>query len=69
MPRKKRIITKPYKNNKLGLLGVVYDKVAEGYRAQITVNKKQMSLGVYETAEIASDVYQQAVKFYGVKPE
>lgn len=45
--------TKINKNNKSGYTGVSYDKRSKKYRAYLTLNKKQIHLGMYDTAEEA----------------
>lgn len=45
--------TRISKNNKTGYTGVSYDKRNKKYRAYITLKRKQIHLGMYDTAEEA----------------
>lgn len=51
-------------NNKSGYKGVIYDKERDKWRAEITVNKKRMYLGRYETVEEAAEAYRKAAELY-----
>jgi len=51
-------------SNKLKIKGVNYHKASKKYIAQITANKKKHYLGVFNTPEEASLVYQKAASFY-----
>lgn len=51
---------RPHKNNKGKFIGVSWDKVAQKWRAQIRVNGKKISLGRYESPDLASAVYLKA---------
>ncbi len=42
-----------FKNNKTGLSGVCYEKVRNKYRAEITINYKNINLGRFKTRESA----------------
>lgn len=57
-----------YKNNKCGLKGVYFDESRRGdekWRAQIYVNKKRISLGVFLTKEEAFENYKAAsIKYH-----
>lgn len=44
--------------------GVDFMKVKNKYRARITVDKKEIHLGVFDTAIEASKVYSKAAKYY-----
>lgn len=46
--------------NKLGLLGVCLHKKSNKYQAQITVNKKRIQIGLFNTAEEAHAEYIKA---------
>ena len=50
------------KDNSAGYKGVSLDRRCGRYRAYITFNKKQKSLGYYNTAEEASEAYKKAAK-------
>lgn len=50
------------KNNSTGYRGVSFDKSRNKYVAQIAFKKKHYHLGRYDTAEEASDAYQEAKK-------
>jgi len=51
------------KNNKAGLKGV--SQVPSGrWRASIRANRRLIYLGIFETANLAADAYQQAAKAY-----
>ena len=50
------------KNNKSGFKGVSFDKHANKYRAMISINGKLKHLGLFETAEEASKVYEAKAK-------
>lgn len=52
--------TKPTSRNKTGFLGVSFRKDTGKYSAEIWLNYKKKSLGCYETAEEASEVYKNA---------
>jgi hypothetical protein len=54
------------KNNTTGYVGVFYHnrKKVKKYQAKIMVNKKNISLGYYLTAEAASEAYKNAAKLY-----
>jgi hypothetical protein len=47
-------------NNKFGLVGVSECKRTNKYRAYITINKKFIALGTYETPELAHEAYLMA---------
>lgn len=49
------------KRNLLGLTGVSTNK-AGNYIARVTLNKKSVSVGTYETPELASAAYKGAFK-------
>lgn len=54
------------KNNKSGFKGVCFSNSIGKYRATITVNRKQISLGLFKTPEIAHQAYINAAnKFHG----
>jgi hypothetical protein len=54
-----------YKNNKVGLQGVrVQRRHKTKFQAQITVNKRVMNLGFYDTPEEAHAVYIEAKRKY-----
>jgi hypothetical protein len=48
--------------NKTGFKGVRYSNTYGGYYAQIMLNGKQKHLGVYSSAELASEAYNKAAK-------
>jgi hypothetical protein len=54
--------TKLRKDNSVGYKGVSLDLRSSRYRAYITTNKKQKSLGYFSTAEEASEAYKRAAK-------
>lgn len=57
-----------YKNNRVGIKGVYRDprKGGKSYRAQITVDGKQMTLGIYATPEEAGEAYRKAaIRYHG----
>lgn len=47
-------------NNRLGLMGVTYDKDRKSYRAHIRINNKQIFLGRYPTGQEAHEAYLKA---------
>ena len=49
-------------DNKSGFKGVSYSKQSNKWRAACSVNKKQVYLGLYETPEMAFDVYKSFAK-------
>jgi hypothetical protein len=49
-----------YSNNTSGYIGVSYHKNNQKYVAQISINGKNRYLGIYETAELAYEVYLKA---------
>lgn len=54
------------KHNKLGVKGVFWDKWKNKYKAKITVNKKVIQLGRFNTVEEAHAAYvAAAIKYYG----
>lgn len=52
--------TKVRADNSTGYKGVSLDKRSGRYRAYITINKKQKSLGYFSTAEEAAEAYNSA---------
>jgi len=54
-----------YKTNKTGIIGVYWHKLSKKWAASISVNKKVLHLGVYETIELAASVRAAAEKQYG----
>ena len=55
---------KRHKDNSTGYKGVDYNKEHKKYCARIAVNKRQIKLGYYKTAEEAYSVYCEASKKY-----
>jgi hypothetical protein len=54
------------KNNQSGIKGVSYRRDIKKWRARIMVNRKEITLGVFETSEDASLAYRQAAsKYFG----
>lgn len=54
-------------NNTTGYIGVTYYPTSNKYRASITINKKSIHIGYYDTAEQASIAYQlKAKELFGV---
>jgi hypothetical protein len=51
-------------NNKTGNKGINFDKRAKKYRCQIVFNNKKTYLGLYDTVEEASKVYEEAKEKY-----
>ena len=51
-----------HKNNTTGFKGIVFDKYANKYKAQIKINGKNKHLGLFETAEEASKAYDAKAK-------
>jgi HNH endonuclease/AP2 domain len=51
-------------NNSSGYKGVSYIERLQKYRAYITVDRKQIGLGCYSTAEEAAAVYDKAAEEY-----
>lgn len=59
--------TAVYRNNKVGFRGVHFAKDRpriKPYRAMIQLNKRQKSLGYYDTAEKAAKAFDKAAKQY-----
>ena len=55
-----------YKNNKSGFIGVSYHKRNKQWCAQINIKGKRKHIGIFPTAEQASEAYQErAKKLYG----
>ena len=55
------------KNNKSGITGVYFDKNKHKWLSQIMVNKKHISLGAYESKELAIKAREQGEnKYYEV---
>ena len=55
---------KPQARNTSGFFGVSFDKSKVKYRAQISVNGKNINLGLFKTASSAHDVYLTAKRKY-----
>lgn len=53
-----------YANNTSGFTGVSYNSSLRKWLAHICVGGKQLHLGVFDTAEEASEAYQDAAKMY-----
>lgn len=53
-----------HKNNIAGFKGVNYCSLTKKYRSRIYTNGKNKSLGVYNTAEEAAKVYDEAARQY-----
>ena len=51
-------------NNKSGYMGVCWHKQHGRWRAYIKVNKKQISLGLYDTLKEAAKAYNEGAKKY-----
>ena len=51
-----------YINNTSGFKGIVFDKYANKYKAQIQINGKNKNLGLFESAEEASQAYEAKAK-------
>ncbi len=49
--------------------GYYYDKCASKYRSQITVNGKNINVGLFKTAMEANQAYIEAKKIYHVMPD
>jgi hypothetical protein len=58
--------TKAHKCNKSKYLGVTALKGSNKWRSRITVNKRQLFLGMFETAQEAHEAYLNAKKRYHV---
>jgi hypothetical protein len=50
------------KSNTSGFLGIVYRKSTNKWEARITINKKRIYLGTFDTAEEAGNEYQKRLK-------
>jgi hypothetical protein len=48
--------------NKSGFKGVDFHKSTKKWRAQIRINGKKVTLGIYDSPELASDVYKNKAK-------
>lgn len=46
-------------NNTSGFRGVCFDKLANKWRASMSIDGKTKNIGLYDTAEAASDAFQQ----------
>ena len=54
------------KNNSYGITGVFYDKRTNKWRANISINKKRMWLGTFDTKEEAAKArYEAELKYFG----
>lgn len=55
-----------YKSNTLGTTGVTFDKRSGRFQARISVKGKRISLGTFETLELATKAREEAeIKYYG----
>lgn len=65
---KEVVMRNRYKNNKnkSGYIGVYYKKDVNKWVAAITINKKRIYIGAYDTPEEASEAYQEKAKEMGV---
>jgi hypothetical protein len=52
------------KNNSSGYTGVSWDKTKQMFVARVSINKKQINLGLFETAEQAGKIAAEARKEY-----
>lgn len=60
------INSKKREDNTSGYRGVHFHKRDNKYQARITINNKRLSLGLYNTAEEASKVYEaKAIELFG----
>ncbi len=68
-PTQNMMNKRAYSNNRSGYKGVYYDNsknYEKKWRAQITVEKKQIPLGRFRTPELAYEAYQKAaIKHFG----
>lgn len=54
------------KHNKLGIKGVLFHAQTKKYRARITVEGKSISLGLFQTKQLAGEAYRVASdKYHG----
>lgn len=60
----KQNIHKPRSDNKSGFLGVWFCKRTEKFNAEIVVDKKKVTLGSFDTPELASEAYLAAKRKY-----
>lgn len=60
--------SKLYQNNTSGHAGVIWDKVRNKWRAEITINGKIKSLGRFTNINAAIAARQQAEQQYGFHP-
>lgn len=56
------------KNNRSGFTGVYWHKSSGKYRAHIYIDGKEKHLGLFETAEEASEVYEKTKLEFGFDP-
>lgn len=57
------------RSNKSGITGVYYHKVSGKWAASISVNKRQIHLGVYGTAQEAAEIRRKAeLTYYPYRP-
>lgn len=54
------------KNNKSGFIGVFFDKKSKKWKSEITINKKRIYIGIFDTPELASQAYQRIVEENGL---
>lgn len=54
------------KNNTTGYIGVAWHKQRNKYRAYIKINRRQISLGLYDDPKIAHEAYLKAKAIYHV---
>lgn len=57
-------ISKPNKNNHLGIRGVRKHSLVNKYQARIKINRKEIYLGLFDTIEDAIEAYENAKSKY-----